>query len=271
MTEEEIAAMQAELAAAKADLSSAKEKADRAQQDAGKFKRIADKYDGVDLEEFANLKSQAEQLKGLSEEDLQQFNAFRQAAKDDEEKQILEKGGIDALLERKVSGIKEHFEGVIGNVKEENDSLKFQIGEMKASGRRRDLAIAVRDAVSKAGSFRDGTDRYIMTEVEPFVEYAEDGSMVLRKDGDTMFSHEDVAKPMSIAEFVAKEVPKLAPALLKEGKGVGAGKPAGLTDENPFITGTALEQRKLMVDNPALAKKLADAAKKKGHKPKIAI
>jgi len=253
-------------------LAETEERLKRTQGEAGKNKRLAEKYEGVDLDAYQAAIEQAKTFQGMSEADLEAFNAYRSAARDEEEQKILKQGGIEALVAEKLKSREDHWSQQLNAEREARQAAERERDKAVSQKRNTRLGIDIRDAVSKAGKFREGTDKYISQEVMPFVEWNDEGGYRLVRDGEAMFSPNDVSKDMTIEEFVANEVPIIAPSLLNTPSGVGAkGSGGGQGKANVFINGTMTQQLALRKENKELAKRLASEARSQGHKPKISI
>jgi hypothetical protein len=109
------------------------------------------------LREFRNenirLRKEMEALKGmlgdLTPEDLENMRAAASRVQDDEEKQLLNKGKFDEVLNRRISSLKAENEKLLKKVNDELKTTKDRSEKLRAQLKRDRIVAKVREAADK--------------------------------------------------------------------------------------------------------------------------
>lgn len=252
-------------------LDEANARADRFKGEAGKFKRLSDKFDGIDLDDLKSKAATADKFAGLDEDVIAKAHELAEIAKSEEDKKILKERGIEGLVEHRMRGNMEETSRKMDALQKAADDAERARLDAVSAMREKDFMLEVSAAVEKAKKFNDGVARFVAMDVRPLLKYTDDGRTYLERDGERLLSVEDPTRDMTIEEFVAIEVPKISPALVRKAEGVGAkGSGGGSTSDNPFMDAhRATEQRQIRNSDPARAKRLAQEARDAGKGDQI--
>lgn len=273
MTEEEIAEIKRQAESLEAEKAKLIEKNKELQAEKKRAQEAASKFSDVDLDEYKSLKEKASEFDGVTPEELSHIRELQKQAKDDAEKDLLKTGGIEAVVEARIKDMTKRSEEKFQHFELELKKRDTEIQNFKAVERDRRFDAMIADGVKKHGKFIDDAADLVSPFAKQFVRYSDEGQPEVFIDGDVYYSPEDPSRRGTVSEFIQYKLPELKPSLLKQSSGVGAKGSDGAGEaENPWMLGArkGLEAKKRIEDqNPALAKRMRDAAMTAGKHPRI--
>jgi len=208
---------------------------------------------GVDLDTWNAFKAV-----GLSKEKLSDYETIMQAAKDDEQRNILAKGGIDAVFNHRAEALKQDFNREKEQFGIQIKDLSDEVQTVTGLYREERYSNAVRDAIASDGRYKENAIGDIIQLVRPYVRWTDSNEMeILDAKGDVKYhdTKEDGLQKMDIVFNTAN--------------GAGAegsynGTPPVDNGENPFMTGDKAGQILLRKNAPEKASAAAKHAKSAG-------
>lgn len=182
------------------------------------------------LDEFRNnnveLMKQLEQLKGkaLTDEELAEFKKMREEQQKLKDKQLIDAGKIDELLEQRTSNMRGEYEGKITKLEELLEALSEKLidAEEKLAGTL--ITSELSRAVSQVGHLRKGAMDDLVHRAQQVWTY-DDGNIVA-KNGDQVIFGKDGKSPLTILEWTQSLV-ESAPHLFEGSNGGGSSGNSG--------------------------------------------
>lgn len=249
----------------------------KAKDSANALERLKKKAEEAAAEAAAKA-AKVEGLGDLDEATIAAFQTFQKNVATEQEKKAYEEGGIDALvalrLDGQVSPLNKKIdalEGANAALNETNGKLASRIQNMITKG-------AIDAALVGKTTLNEGMADFIHFTMARFIKWDEETETPYLHNpdtGDDFFEAGNPANRMGMSEFIDTQLHKYAPAAFKPTQGgPGGGSKDGGKDhaDNPFMDKSRrTEQRQIRNSDPALAKRLAEAARSAGKGDQVAI
>lgn len=261
----------------KTAMSELSEKLRKAKDDGAAKDRQLKKFSDVDLEKVATLETRLAEFEGLDEDVIEKARKLNSISKTKEDLELLEREGLDGLVQAKLAPRLSALEGTIQELGQKNEEQAATIANLKQGNKDRDLRELAFAAIAKSNKFLPGTGDYLLITIKEHAQYTDDNGALyfVDKDGSTYNSKTSPGELMPIEEFVDEVLPQLAAALVRPSKGSNSnGNPDAGPDKgkaNPFKNGPLMARTKLLKENPELATRYAKEAAAEGYQLKIKV
>lgn len=166
--------------------------------------------------------------KQFGDHDIEHIQAALETKRRAEEKELIEKGEIDKLIENRTKDMKANHASELGRYKGELERFKGESEGYRSKFTDLLIESKVLDSVSGFGVLRAGARQDVLNRARSVWQLGEDGeSLVAMAGKDRMFSAEDATKPLGIEEWASGLV-QSSPYLFESTTGIG-GKGSGQT------------------------------------------
>lgn len=249
----------------------------KAKDSAGALERLKKKAED-DARKAAEDLAKFGALGDVDDATLAAFQTFQKNVATEQEKKAYEEGGIDALVALRLDGQISPLNAKIEQLEKVNATLNETVGERDARIRKMITGSAIDQALVGKKTLNEGMGDFIHFTLEKFIDWDDENEQPFLKNpetGDPFFETGDPSKRMGFSEFIDTQLPKIAPAVFKPTHGGhGGGSKGGdkTNEDNPFMDRSRrTEQRQIRNSDPALAKRLAAAARAADRGDQIAI
>ena len=229
-----------------------------------KAQDAAQKYDGVDLDEYNRLKTDFGSMSG---DDAAQLREAMAAAKTDEERKLLTERGlqgyIDHHAEKRLAATQSAHEKQVAELSAQRDAEAKAASEFQARLRDTMLKTAVLSAIDD--KFAETAKADILAAVQSSVKYDDDEKLTFLHNGEPLFA--EAGKPAEAKDWLSRMVEDrphwLKPSVAARAPGSGGGKPPAKNPWKEHGAAALAERMTLQVQDPQMAarlKKEAEAA-----------
>lgn len=178
------------------------------------------------LDEFRNnnvtLMKELETLKGraLSQEELDEFKRIREERQKMADKELLDKGEIDKLIEQRTSRMRADYEKQIQTLSEVAEELESQLIAANETLAGTLITAEISKSISSVGALRKGAMDDVISRAQRTWTF-EDGKIVPKDPEGTTIFGKDGKGPMTMAEW-CQSLAESAPYLFESSSGGGA-------------------------------------------------
>ena len=170
------------------------------------------------LDEFRtnniDLKKALEKFEGV---DVEKYHILTELERKQKEKQLIDAGDVDKVVEERVKALRTESEGRIAELSKSNESLNMRLSSVLIDSTVKSSAVA-------AGALPTGVDDVVLRAKAVF--QMKDGAVVPVDSKGNIIYGKDGSTPLGIDEWVAN-LKKVAPHLFEFMKGSGAGGGVG--------------------------------------------
>jgi hypothetical protein len=181
-------------------------------------KKKVDEFRETSRKTQTELEKAMEQLKQFEGVDLEHIKAIQEKAKAMEEKQLIEAGDIDKIVEERVKPIVSQVNNEKSDLQQALDTVNRQLGILKIDNRASELAVAA--GVEKS-ALPD-----VITRANRTFKIVEGKTKALDADGKPVYGADGIT-PMSLDNTWMESLKKDAPHLFRPPQGTGAEPGAG--------------------------------------------
>lgn len=195
------------------------------------------------LDEFRNANVELKQKLEAGTATLQELEAFKKQFGDHdiqhildalevkrraEEKELIDKGEIDKLIEKRTSEMKNSHKSELSRFQQELAKASDNSQKYRSMYQNLLTESKIREGIAAVGVLKAGADIDVINRAKINWMLADDDNLVAMNNGEPMFSAEDATKPLSIEEW-ASNLARQSPYLFESTTGMGGkgGQPAG--------------------------------------------
>lgn len=213
---------------------------DSGDEEPGRVKEFRDKNITL-LKEKKRLEEALKQFEGLDPDVVKTLRQQAEEAKEKEIQDLLKKGKVDDVVQRKLAAREAEFKKQIDAVNSQMGEKDKTIGSLRGQLQGLLVDSGVTKAIEAAGlKPRVGAMEDIMTRARSVWKINDDGQMVaLDAKGEPRYSSTKAGDPLTLKEYVTKDLLESAGHLFEAATGGGAaGGKGGGTSTGPVISGS---------------------------------
>lgn len=178
------------------------------------------------LDEFRNnnvtLMKQLEELKGrsLTPEELEEYKKIKEERQKMADKELIDKGDFEKLLEQRTSRMKSEYERQIQALQEATDAMEAELIEANEQLAGTLITSEISKAISAVGALRKGAMDDVIARAQRVWTFEEGKILPKDHEGTTIFG-KDGKGPMSMPEW-CQSLAESAPYLFESSQGGNA-------------------------------------------------